>query len=318
MRAIVDVVLPVFGLIFAGMIAGRFRLLGQESSEALNRFVYYFALPPLLFLGMARVPVGQIFNLPFLAAYVGGAAIVFVIIVIVARLLFPGRLAQLALGAMSGSFANTGYMGIPLFMTAYGPDGMLPVIISTVINSALMVGGVVALIEIDVQRGAGAWSAARRVGAALAVNPLVVAPLAGIAWSAVGLPIPKPLGTFGDLMGAAAGPCALFAIGLFLATRSLKTLVGGRKVVEVGWLISAKLILEPLITWGLAVYLGLDPFWVASSVILAALPTGALAFVLASNYKVFVERTSAVILGSTVISVLTLSAVMVAFADVRP
>jgi hypothetical protein len=185
-------------------------------------------------------------------------------------------------------------------------------------NSAVMVGGVVALIEIDVQRGAGAWSAARRVGAALAVNPLIVAPVIGIAWSAAGIAIPKPIGTFGDLMGAAAGPCALFAIGLFLATRSLKTLVGGRKFIEVGWLIVAKLILEPLITWGLAVYLGLDPFWIAASVILAALPTGALAFVLASNYNIFVERTSAVILGSTVLSIVTLSAVMVAFADIRP
>ncbi|MGQ0664436.1 MAG: AEC family transporter [Pseudomonadota bacterium] len=55
----VDVVLPVFGLILAGSLAGRFAILGAEGSEALNRFVYFFALPALLFLGMARVPVGQ-------------------------------------------------------------------------------------------------------------------------------------------------------------------------------------------------------------------------------------------------------------------
>ena len=78
MRAIVDVVLPVFGLILAGVLAGRFRILGQESSEALNRFVYWFALPPLLFLGMARAPVHEVANLPFLGAYLGGVAAAFV------------------------------------------------------------------------------------------------------------------------------------------------------------------------------------------------------------------------------------------------
>ena len=40
------VVLPVFGLILAGYLAGAFRVLGQGSTDALNRFVYYFALPP--------------------------------------------------------------------------------------------------------------------------------------------------------------------------------------------------------------------------------------------------------------------------------
>lgn len=318
MRAIVDVVLPVFGLIVAGVLAGRFKILGQDSSEALNRFVYWFALPPLLFLGMARVPVGAVANLPFLGAYLGGILITGIVIALVARLFFPGRSAELALAVMGGTFSNTGYMGIPLFMTAYGPDGMLPVVITTVINSAVMVGGAIAWLELAEGSSVRPADVLVDIFKALATNPLVVAPLAGIAFSAAGLAIPRPVATLGDLLAAAAGPCALFAIGLFLASRPLGSLVRGRKAVEVSWLVAAKLIIYPLVAWGLAVMFDMDSFWLAATVILAALPTGALAFVVASEHRVYVERTSAVILLSTIVSVGTLSALVVVFADARP
>lgn len=318
MRAIIDVVLPVFGLILAGVLAGRFKILGQDSSVALNQFVYWFALPPLLFLGMARVPVTAAANMPFIAAYLGGVLAAALLIVVVARVVFPGRSAELALAVMGGTFSNTGYMGIPLFMTAYGPDGMLPVVISTVINAALMVGGAVAWMELAEGRSVRPADVMADIGKALATNPLVVAPLAGIAFSAAGFTLPRAVATLGDLLGASAGPCALFAIGLFLASRPFGTLVRGRKAAEVSWLVVVKLVAHPLATWALALAFGMDPFWVAATVILAALPTGALAFVVASKYAVYVERTSAVILASTVVSLVTLSALMVLFADVRP
>ena len=58
MAAIVDVVLPVFAIMLAGYLAGRFRLLGDASSEALNGFVYYGAIPALFFVSMAQAPLG--------------------------------------------------------------------------------------------------------------------------------------------------------------------------------------------------------------------------------------------------------------------
>ncbi len=318
MQAVFDVVLPVFGLILVGYLAGRFRLLGPESSEALNRFVYFFALPALLFVGMARVPVAEVFNLPFLAAFLGGIAIIFAIALVVARFAFPGRGAARTLNGLSAVFANTGYMGIPLFLTAFGPDGTLPAVIATVTLGAIVMGVGVIMIELDLSEGSGLRKALRDVGRGVALNPLLIGPVAGLACSAVGLKLPIPVATFCDLLGAAAGPSALFAIGLFLATRSIKALMGGRRAVEVTWLMALKLIGQPLATWWLAGLLGLDPFWSDAAVILAALPTGALVFVLASQYGLYVERASAMILASTVVSVITLSAIMVALQPAGP
>jgi predicted permease len=318
MQAVVDVVFPVFGLILVGYLAGRFRLLGQESSEALNRFVYFFALPALLFVGMARVSAQDVLNLPFLAAFLGGIASVFVVALVVARFAFPGPGAGVTLGALSSVFANTGYMGIPLFLTAFGPQGVLPAVIAAVAMAAFVMAGGVIMIELALSAGGGIGKALANVGRGVALNPLVIASVLGFVWSAAGLGLPKPVATFADLLGAAAGPAALFAIGLFLASQSLNALMGGRRAIEVVWLLLLKLIVQPLVTWWIAHLVGLDPFWTASAVILSALPTGALIFVLAQQYGVYVQRASAVILASTVVSVVTLSAFMIVLRPVAP
>ena len=132
----------------------------------------------------------------------------------------------------------------------------------------------------------------------------------GLAVSSLPLAVPAAIVNFGEILGAAAGPCALFAIGLFLAGRRLAANLG-----EVGWIVALKLVLQPLLAWFLATrVVDLDPFWTASAIILAGLPTGALTFVVASTYRVYVERTSAVILVSTIVSVVTLSALLVVYA----
>lgn len=310
MQAVVDVVLPVFGIILAGFLCGRAGVLGQDSSEALNRYVYWVALPALLFVGMARVPIGAIFNLPFLAAYLLGVAGIAVVAVVVARFVFPGNATQLTLGALSATFANTGYMGIPLFLTAFGPDGTLPAVIATVINAAVMIGGAIAVIEAGQAGSAGIVVGLRRAAMALATNPLVLGPAAGIFASALALPIPKALGVFCDLLGASAGPCALFAVGLFMASQSATALVGGSRAVEAGWLTLLKLVGQPALTLVLGRAFGLDPFWTFSAALLSGLPTGALSFVLAQKYGIYVVRASAVILASTVASALTLSGML--------
>lgn len=318
MNAVINVVFPVFGIILAGYLAGRHRILGQESSEALNRFVYFFALPALLFLGMARVPIAQVFNAPFIATFMGGVVIVYAIALVVARLAFPDRLAVQGIGALSAIFSNSGYMGIPLFLTAFGAEGTLPAVITTMLYGAVVIGASVALIELSLSRGHELGKALADVVSALIRNPLIIAPVLGLLWGALGIPLPAPLVTFAQLLGASAGPCALFAIGLFLASQSIRALVGGRRAVEVVWLMALKLVIHPLVTWWLAGIFGLDPFWTASAVILAALPTGTLVFVLATQYGIYIERASAIILASTVVSVVTLSAVMVTFGSVRP
>ncbi|MBT5570816.1 MAG: AEC family transporter [Alphaproteobacteria bacterium] len=309
MSAVVDVAVPVFAIMLAGFLAGRFRILGASSSEALNAFVYWFALPPVLFLSMATVPLSDVFNWPFIWTIILGMAAVALPSTLIAKFLFPNSFSGLTLHGLTSVFANTGYMGIPLFIAAFGPTGTLPAVIATAINSVLIIGLTVLFVEIGSGSGKGPRQAVG--GALLAVvrGPLFIAPVAGILWSASGLGLPVWLSNFAGLMGDASGPCALFAMGLFLVGKPISTGLG-----EVSWLVIAKLALHPLITWVLAVQVfHLDAEFTRGAVLMAALPTGALSFVIAQKYGVFVQRSSAAILLSTVFSVVTVSALLAWF-----
>ena len=309
MSVVINVAIPVFAIMLAGYLSGRFRILGEASTEALNAFVYWFALPPVLFLSMASVPVEEIFDWPFIWTLVTGMALVAIPSMVLARTVFRNSLSGVTLHGLTGVFANTGYMGIPLFLAAFGPDGALLAAIGAAVNNAILLGLTILFIEMD---GGSGRSPLRVFGnAVLAVirGPLFLAPLLGILWSWLGLGLPQPAENFLTLMGAAAAPCALFAMGLFMVGKPITS-----GAIEVVWMVFVKLIAQPLVTWWLAVSVfDLDFETTRGVVLIAALPTGALAFVVAQKYGIFVQRCSATILVSTVVSVLTVSALLAWF-----
>ncbi len=309
---IVNVALPVFAIIVAGVAAGRLKALGPASSEALNGFVYWVALPALLFLGAARTPVAELLNLPFLGAFLGAMLIVFATGAVLGRLLTRERSEILCLQGLTASFSNTGYMGIPLFLAAFGAERLAPAILATVVMGAVMIGIAVVWLELARSHGRGLARALGDVAGALARNPLVASSALGFLWSLFlpGEAPPRPLVTFCELVGGAAGPCALFAIGLFLAGQPLRA-----PEAEIGWIVALKLLAQPALTWLLTLTVfPQDPFWAASAILLAALPTGGLTFVTAQRYGVYVARTSTAILVSTALSVATLSALLAVYA----
>lgn len=155
MSPILNVVLPVFGIILTGYLCGRFRILGEASTDALNRFVYFVALPALFVISMARVEIGEILNGPFLIALGGAQLAAFALAIAVARLVFPARLGALSLHGLTAVFANTGYMGLPLLQTAFGEAGVLPAVVATVWHGAVVMGIGIVLLEADFNRGAG-------------------------------------------------------------------------------------------------------------------------------------------------------------------
>ena len=313
MQAVLNVALPVFGIILCGYLAGRVKLLGATSSEALNAFVYWFALPPLIFIGMAETPVDRILNADFILTVSLGIVGTGVFAVLGSRYLFGNRGASNGLHAMTALFSNTGYMGIPLFIAAFGEDRVLPAVTATVLNMffyGAMTAWVAAVKDDTDRRGAGEITAT--ILGALARNPLVVAPVIGIAISAGGLSIPVPLENLCRILGAAAAPGALFALGLFLVGQRVTAGLG-----EITWIAFFKLIAQPALTWWLAFHVfDMDRFWAVSAVLLAALPTGALVFVTAQQNGVYVQRASAGIVMTTVFSVVTLSALLGWFGGV--
>lgn len=309
MHALIDIVLPVFAVVAAGYLCGVRGLLGPDSSDALNRFVYWVALPALLFHSMASVDVALVFNLPFIMAVSGALALTWIIAGLFSRLVFKTDFAESVMHGLNAAYGNSGYMGIPLAITAYGEAAALPAIILALVT-VLSIGLAIIPIEIARNRNAGLGSILVTVLKSLATNPMLIAPLAGLAWASTNIALPTPIVTFTTLLGNAAGPCALFAIGLFLVGKPMAEGAG-----EVISMTLAKLILHPALT-ALAIYWLIpqtDPLWIKIAILSTALPIGAGTFVLAQAHDLYVRRTSTAIMATTVLAVVTISLFFVVF-----
>ena len=282
------------------------RLVGAESSDALNQFVYYFALPAMLFAAVARGSLEQIFNLPFLAGVVLATLACAAAGFALSAWISGGSPQEHSLRALNASFSNTGYLGIPLVTVAYGPEAALPAAMATVATNVMLFATGLTLLELFDRRHSthGKGIALALLGTAR--SPLIWPIALAIALVAADLTLPVPVMRFADLLAAAAGPGALFALGLFVSRQSMRS---GMAAAWPG--VALKLALHPLIAAG--VFYGLlvvDPLWAKVAVVGASLPLGATAFVLAQRYKLLEVETSCSAVLSTALSVFTVSIVM--------
>lgn len=304
----ITVVLPLLAIMLAGYLAGRFRFLPDNSSSVINRFVFLIAMPAFVFISLARISVADFFDWPYLAALGGGMLAIYALGIVVSRVFFPDSLTALSLHALSAMFSSTAYIGLPLILIIFGEAGLVPGIIGAVITGGVFMPLTIILAEID--KGRAGRKVATATLLALMRNPLLVATAAGLLLSASAVDVAAPVSRFCDLLGDAFIPCALFAAGLSIAGCSVKG-----DVKEISWLVFAKLLLHPLITWWLAYYVfELDEMLTSITVLQAALPSGVPVLVLAQHYGIFVTRASAVIVVSTVLSILSLSVMFILLA----
>ncbi|MCC6075762.1 AEC family transporter [Pseudomonas sp. GCM10022188] len=305
MSSVLNVLLPIFGLILAGYLCRRSNRLGPTAASEINRFVVWLGLPALLFGLTARADWAAIWQPGFLLAFTAGTLAVFGL-----TLLWRWRagvpLADASIDGLSAAYANTGYLGIPLCLLVLGDDGMAPALIASLIVVCLLFGLALVCIEVALQAGAGFARAVRQVLLALLKNPLVVAPLLGAAWGLGGVPLPAALERFLQLLGGATVPCALVSLGLFLAQPQPAPRPGALPLVAL------KLVLQPLLTWLIAfVLLDLPPLWAHAALLLSALPTGTGPFMLAEYYRRDAALVSRTILLSTLGSLVSLSLLLV-------
>ncbi|HZO00643.1 MAG TPA: AEC family transporter [Burkholderiales bacterium] len=299
---VLGAVLPVFGLVASGYLAGRFGLVTQASSAALNQFVYAFALPAMLFIAVYRGSLDEIlsgyFLLAVIAATVGTAFVGFLL-----SHFQRATPAESTMRALNASFANTGYLGIPLVTVAYGERAALPAALATVATNFVSFALAIVCLELFVNPRPGG---VRRALRGVVISPLIWPIALAIILVVLGWKIPLPAERFASLLAAAAGPCALFAIGLFVSQLSI------RAGAAASWPTTAlKLVLHPLLMAVLVFWvLPVDAFWAKIAVVCASLPLGATAFVLAQRYQLLEAETSTGAVVSTAASLLTVSLVM--------
>lgn len=309
MQSILETVLPIFGLVLCGFVVGRKGWMSEEAIKGLNTFVFYFAIPALLFRSMAR-GLGPM-ELGIVGTYFSAIGITFLIALPVARLVFRTGAAEQVLFGMGSVFSNTVLLGIPLIFAVLGDEGGLQLMLIITFHGVIMLPAFTVMMELSLGAGRGWRRLLPDTARSLAYNPIILALLGGIAYGQTGLALPGAAERFLALLGTAAAPCALFALGASLTRFELR---GDLK--ETLGIVAMKLLVHPAVAALMAFQVfALPPLPAAVAILTAACPVGANVFIMSRQYDIYLGRSASAVLISTAASLVTLTLLL---AILRP
>ncbi len=309
MLSVLDVTLPVFALVLCGYLASSRQMLPDRAVEGINAFVFRFALPAMLFRVVAQRPIQDLLDWRYAGGYLATALVFYGLIYWLARQgrlggprANPGHASALSLHVTHG---NVGYLGLPL-AAEIGAAALPTAALIVIADIFVVVVLSMILLEVDRNRSTGQrGSPWRPVVSSLARSPLVASLVLGVAVSIAAWPLPAIFDNFTRLLGGAAGPGALFAIGASLGAQRL------RINREIAVLVIAKLVAYPaLMAAALFLLFRPDPYAAAIGVLCASLPGASNSYIIAQRYGVPTDAIAAATAAGTAVSLLSISLVI--------
>ena len=300
--ALLGVVAPVFGTVALGYGLARAGVLAQEVGAGLTRFMFFLAIPAMLFRGLAGAALPAHPPWAYLLSFYLPSFAVFTLALLLAERRLGWARHEAGLAGMTACYANIVLLGFPLSHAAFGAPGHLPLFLLVATQSTLLFPLATWALEIRAQRRAGG---PRRLLAAmgrLAANPVLLALAAGFVANRLALELPAVPSRMLETLAAAGPACALVALGIGLAQYRLGGAWG-----EVALLVGLKNLLCPALVWGLGRAFALEPLWLATAVLMAAMPSGINAFIFASQYGLRQDAVAKTIVASTVVSALVVT-----------
>jgi malonate transporter and related proteins len=299
---IADLILPVFAVIVTGWIVGYTGYLSRTLSSALIHFAYNVAMPALLIVTIAQEPSHSLINWRFIVAFGGGSLLCFILVFGIMSIRGSRSLGSRTMYGMAAAMTNTGFVALPVLQAIYGPRAVLPAAIATVFVAVVMFPVAVILLETGQRDADGSRTAPMATVKHIVLNPMVISTLIGMLLSVLDLHMPRPVTTYLGIFADALTPCALFAIGLGLSIEGLRANLGRASLLA-----AVKLVIMPLMVYGLSVSMGLDPLYTIAAVVCAAVPTAKTAYILAAEYRCEEMMVASTVSLTTLASIISLA-----------
>ena len=309
----ISIVVPIFLVILTGYVFAKRSPFGADASKLINDYVLYIALPALLFLSVAQAKPQALLHLGFVLATLAGVFVAYILGIMLAGFRSIAAPNSSIVG-MAACYGTTGYMGVPIAIAAFGQEAAVPAAIATILHNIPAIMTVIITHGIyskhnNAQRTALPAIVAGAIKTTL-LNPLTVAVITGMLFSLFAIPLPGILKTFTRFLAGAAGPTALFALGLGLAGLNAKSYLNLKALLNLSPIVLIKIIIQPLVTFLVAYhFLGmqLSDVYLLVAILMAAQPIGAGVYVFANKFGYFQDNIAISIIISLFITVITLT-----------
>ena len=218
----------------------------------------------------------------------------------------PSRRGVLAQGA---SRSNMVFVGLPIVVNAFGDEALGPA--AVLIGFMVVVYNLLAVMLLTLPHKAddrGLRSLWGRTFLEIVRNPLIIGSGAGILCSAAGIGLPVSVDRSLDMVGRIAMPLALLSVGAGLDFGRLRTDLGLSAVM-----CFIKLVVYPGLVCGCLVLCGISGVELKSTVLIIAAPTAVVSCIMARELKGDEQLAAAIVIGTTVASLVTISGWLVFF-----
>lgn len=311
LSVIVLALVPVAFVILLGFLAGRFGVISPDRSRILAALALDFCLPALLLAATAAMTLSELENWQFFLGVAIGLLSIYAAALALSLTAFHRSPAASSLQALNSAFPNMAFMGVPVLTAVIGKTAVLSVVIGNLVSSFVLLPLTLTLLEtgnarkkpVDGEKAAGQPTGLAMVSKSLldaVKQPLVWAPLVGIGFAVLRVPMPDIATKSLNLIGTATSGVALFALGLVLSGQRLH--IGIAALVNTVF----KMLAQPAVMLLLAVLLGVTGISRREMILLGALPTASMTAMFAVQYDIYVAESDATILLSTILSLATL------------
>ena len=297
MGNVVTVIAPVFGAVALGFFLFRRGIFDANTSDGLAKFVYYVAIPALLFRSLARAELPSQLPFDLIAAFYVPSFAMFGLGFTLTGSVFGWDRASQGIGGLGACYSNLVMLGLPLATTAFGPSASVPLFTLMALQSTLLFPLATYCIEVYGARGSGMAVSHWRTFGNLLVNPVITSLAAGVAVNRLGWVPAGALDALLEKLAQAAAGCALVSLGVSLAQYRLS---GGLR--EASMLLVVKNILHPLATLLACKLFAVRPEWARVAVLLAAMPSGVNGYIFAKRYGLQEAVISKTIVLSTLVT----------------
>ena len=287
LQALLNTVLPVALVVFSGYLLGK-RI--PMDLTTLSRLTLYLLVPALIFDAMYRAEYSREGLVGLALGFTLTYLLLFLAITGMARLLGLSPEAAKSLLVCS-LFPNSGNMGLSLVYFALGEEGLRRAVVYFILSSMVMFGLGPAFIR----------GGSLKEGLLFTLRlPLFYALLLGLLLKALGVSLPFRLDEGLRLMGQAAIPVLLLTLGMQMSQTRFQ--VGAFEGVAS----SLRLLLAPLLAYGVGFILGLPHLEHQVLVLQSATPVAVNAFLLTREFGGEAPRVARSVVVSTFLAFLTI------------